>query len=74
MNIIRANKPLIVGHRDYSETMEVFNYQDRVFGIDTRCVYGGSLTGLLLPDFKFISVPARRNHWKKMKSKHGWEG
>ncbi len=61
-----GDKPLVVGHRDYSDVMQPFVYQDRVFGLDSRCVYGGSLTGLLLPDFKLISVPSRGDHWKNL--------
>ena len=68
-----SEKPLIVGHRDYSGTQEVFQYEDKVWGIDTRCVYGGSLTGVVLPDFNLISVPARRDHWSKLQRKHGIE-
>ncbi|MBZ0289910.1 MAG: hypothetical protein K8I30_19965, partial [Anaerolineae bacterium] len=59
-----GDKPLIVGHRDYSDgQMKPFIYQDRVYTIDSRCVYGGSLTGLLLPDFRLISVSSRGDHW-----------
>jgi serine/threonine protein phosphatase 1 len=56
-------KPLIVGHRDYTGAMQPLIYRERVYGIDTRCCYGGSLTGLLLPSFKLISVPSRGDHW-----------
>lgn len=65
------DKPVIVGHRDYTDEQQPFVYQDRVFGLDTRCVYGGSLTGILLPQFELISVPARRDHWSKIQRKHG---
>lgn len=68
-----GDKPVIVGHRDYSEEQVPLIYKDLVYGIDTRCVYGGSLTGILLPDFEIISVPARRDHWSKIKRKHGVE-
>lgn len=65
-----AEKPLIVGHRDYSGEQKPFTHKN-VYSIDTRCVYGGSLTGLLLPEFTLISVPARRDHWSKLQRKHG---
>jgi serine/threonine protein phosphatase 1 len=59
-----GDKPLIVGHRDYSDgQMRPFVYEDRVYTIDSRCVYGGWLTGLLLPEFKLIEVPSRGDHW-----------
>jgi len=64
-------KPIIVGHRDYTDQQQPLLYKDIVFGIDTRCVYGGSLTGVLLPEFKLISVPSRRDHWSKLQRKHG---
>ena len=59
-----GHKPLIVGHRDYSGgAMKPLVDENRVWGIDTRCVYGGSLSGILLPDWRLVSVPAREDHW-----------
>lgn len=65
-----GEKPLIVGHRDYSGRMKPFVYQDRVYMLDSRCVYGGELTGLLLPDFKLISVPSRGDHWSALQRQY----
>jgi serine/threonine protein phosphatase 1 len=62
-----GNKPLLVGHENYTGTNRPFIYQDRVFGLDTGCVTGKALTSLLLPAFQFISVPSRANHWSQMK-------
>jgi serine/threonine protein phosphatase 1 len=65
-----GDKPLIMGHRDYTDKMQVLNYKDRVWGIDTRCVYGGSLTGLMLPGFDIISVPSRGDHWADLQRQY----
>lgn len=56
-------KPAVAGHRDYSKEGRPTVYGDRVFLIDTGCCYGRYLTGLLLPDFRLISVKSRRNYW-----------
>jgi serine/threonine protein phosphatase 1 len=56
-------KPVIVGHQNYTGTDQPFIFRDKVFGLDTDCVHGKSLTGLLLPSFRLISVPSRGNLW-----------
>jgi serine/threonine protein phosphatase 1 len=61
-----GDKPLLVGHHNYSNTDQPFVYQNRVFGLDTDCVTGRALTGLLLPSFKIVSVPSRANYWAQI--------
>jgi hypothetical protein len=60
-----GEKPVIVGHHDHLRNGQPFIYQDRVFCLDTSCVHGGTLTGLLLPNFKLMSVPSRRDYWRE---------
>lgn len=62
-----GSKPILVGHLNYSGTDQPFIYRDRVFGLDTDCVTGKSLTGLVLPSFRFVSVPSRANHWLQVR-------
>lgn len=61
-----GDKPLIFGHREYP----FLSYANRAYAIDTRCVYGGALTGLLLPDFRVYSVPARADHWSAVRARY----
>lgn len=61
-----GDKPLIVGHRHYRNDGEPLIVNDKVWAIDTGCVRGGRLTGLLLPSFKLISVSARENYWSRL--------
>lgn len=61
-----GDKPLIVGHRHYRNDGEPLIVNDKVWAIDTGCVRGGRLTGLLLPSFNLVSVPARENYWSRI--------
>lgn len=64
------DKPVIVGHHDILRNGQIFVYQDRVFGLDTSCVHGKRLSGLLLPSFRVISVPSRGDHWRQISQKY----
>jgi serine/threonine protein phosphatase 1 len=68
-----GEKPLLVGHHNYSGTDQPFVYRDCVFGLDTDCVTGRALTGLLLPSFKFVSVPSRANYWMQVRQSYSEE-
>ena len=65
-----GKKPVIVGHHDHLHNGQPFIFQDRVFCLDTSCVHGGALTGLLLPDFKIVSVPSLRDYWRETRQKY----
>jgi serine/threonine protein phosphatase 1 len=62
-----GSKPVIVGHNNYTRTDQPFVYKGKVFGLDTDCVHGKSLTGLLLPEFRFVSVPSRGDLWVQVR-------
>jgi serine/threonine protein phosphatase 1 len=62
-----GEKPVIVGHYNYTDSDQPFIYQDRVFGLDTDCVHGKMLTGLLLPSFRILSVPSRGDLWRQVR-------
>jgi serine/threonine protein phosphatase 1 len=61
-----GRQPLIVGHRDYRGDHQPLIVGDKVWAIDTGCVRGGRLTGLMLPSFRIVSVPARENYWSRI--------
>lgn len=57
--------PIVFGHAVFREPLVV---RDRVFGIDTGACHGGRLTGLLVPQMRLVSVPAREDHWKRVRT------
>ncbi len=61
--------PVVFGHAVFPEPLVV---RDRVFGIDTGACHGMRLTGLVLPDRRLVSVPAREDHWKRVRVQ--WQG
>ena len=56
--------PVVFGHAVFEEPLIV---RDRVFGIDTGACHGMRLTGLLLPERRLVSVPAREDHWARVR-------
>lgn len=50
-------KPIVFGHEKHEEGV-VRGMRNNVYGIDTGAALGGPLTGLLLPEFRLLSVPA----------------
>ena len=52
-------KPVVFGHTPFADPLLTANK----IGIDTGAVYGGSLSCLILPDFKFVSVSAAGRRW-----------
>ncbi len=62
-SLYHGEKPVIAGHHDYSKTGTPLVINDRVFLIDTGCCFGKRLTGLMLPDFRLVSVKSRANYW-----------
>jgi len=63
--------PVVVGHHDLTGRSEPYVRADQmVYGIDTRCCTGGKLTGLLLPEFRLVSVPAREDYWSQQQARH----
>ena len=51
-----GKKPIVFGHWVRLNPLVLKN----AIGLDTGCVYGGRLTGVMLPGFDLVSVPARK--------------
>ncbi len=63
-------KPLVVGHYDYLQNGQPLIYRDKVFALDTGCCHGRALTGLLLPEFRIVSVPSRADYWQALRQQY----
>ena len=66
---LMLTKPVVFGHHVFPEVAR--GTRGNVWGINTGAGYGGQLTGLLLPEFKIVSVPTA-NHFANMPRR--WEG
>ncbi|MBE0698007.1 MAG: metallophosphoesterase, partial [Anaerolineaceae bacterium] len=63
-------KPLVVGHRDHLRNGQPMIFRDLIYCLDTSCVHGKALTGLLLPSFRIVAVPSRANYWSQLTYQH----
>jgi len=71
MDLYDGDRPIVVGHEDVRKDGKPWVRDDgMVHAIDTGCCRGRRLTGLLLPAFELVSVPAARNHWQALRTQH----
>jgi serine/threonine protein phosphatase 1 len=59
------DKPVAFGHSVVGSEPLVMH--ERIFGLDTGACHGMRLTGLLLPEMRLVSVPARTDHWTRVR-------
>ena len=55
----KEKKPVIYGHW----ANQGLNVRKNTIGLDTGCVYGYKLSGVLLPERKILQVPALKNYY-----------
>ncbi len=67
--LYKGRKRVIVGHKNFLNNGQPFTYNDTIFGIDTGCVRGGWLTGIVLPEWRIISVKSRADYWTREQTK-----
>lgn len=76
--------PVIVGHRNYhweyknkEKEFEPFIHKNEkgglVIGLDTTPDMGHNLSGIVFPEGKILSVPAKADYWKQVKQEYGFD-
>lgn len=58
-DLYKGDKRVVFGH--WAALGGLFDHP-RALGLDTGCVYGGKLSAVILPEWKVVSVPARKVH------------
>lgn len=59
-------KPVAFGHAVVG--VEPLVVDGRIFGLDTGVCHGQRLTGLVMPQRRIVSVPAREDHWARVRA------
>ena len=60
----KGEKLVVYGHWG----LQGLQIKENSIGLDTGCVYGNQLTGVLLPEQKILQVPALKNYYKTLKN------
>ena len=58
--LYKGKKLVVYGHWG----LQGLQIKENSIGLDTGCVYGGKLSGVLLPERKILQVPALKKHYK----------
>lgn len=62
----KGTKTIVHGHVIVPEPeLTVTTVNAKIWDIDTGCILGGKLTGLMFPEEKFIQVKAKKVYWSK---------
>lgn len=65
-DLYEGPKPVVFGHLSEASG----THRGLAYGLDTGVVHGNRLSGLVLPQFELISVPAQEDHWAWVRAEH----